>query len=166
MRNAINLQRQVEDGATSPSLAARWRERCPQSIAFYLTSELLWGRAGSKSWGGGFFWTQWRNEMVWKKIHWRKKEGKKDLLASNPHYTYFSDHPNINYKLSNGKLTWILVVHSITARAGSWHSLQRGWRPAQEERSETGGQGAQGGMEVFGLALVDRITGGEEGPLF
>lgn len=31
----------------------------------------------------------------------REKE-KKDLLASNPHHTYFSDQPNINF--SNGKI--------------------------------------------------------------
>lgn len=40
--------------------------------------------------------------MVWK-IHLREGK-KKDLLASNPHHTYFSDQPNINYKLSNGKI--------------------------------------------------------------
>ena len=29
----------------------------------------------------------------------KEKKGKKDLLASNPHHTYFSDQLNINYKL-------------------------------------------------------------------
>lgn len=32
----------------------------------------------------------------------REEEEKKDLLASNPHHTYFSDQPNINF--SNGKI--------------------------------------------------------------
>lgn len=26
----------------------------------------------------------------------KKERGEKDLLANNPHHTYFSDHPNIN----------------------------------------------------------------------
>lgn len=34
----------------------------------------------------------------------KKERRKNDLLASNPHHTYFSDQPNINYKLSNGKI--------------------------------------------------------------
>lgn len=44
--------------------------------------------------------------MKWfEKIHLRKRGGKKkDVLASNPHHTYFSDQPNINYKRSNGKI--------------------------------------------------------------
>lgn len=78
-----------------------------------------------------------------------KKEGKKDLLASNPHHTYYSDHPNINYKLSNGKTD---VNHggpdssepklnpgTVFSGAGVLHR--------KRERRENGSQGAQGVLQ-------------------
>lgn len=42
--------------------------------------------------------------MVRKNTLKKKRRKVKDLVASNPHHTYFSDQPNINYKLSNGKI--------------------------------------------------------------
>lgn len=57
------------------------------------------------------------------------------MLASSPHHTYFSDHPNINYKLSNGKIN---VNHggpdssepkldpgTVFSRAGSLHRKRK-----------------------------------------
>lgn len=77
-----------------------------------------------------------------------KKGGrrKKASLASNPHHTYFSDHPNINYKLSNGKINVTpggldsarqeLDSGTASGRAGSLHR--------KSERREDEGQGARG----------------------
>lgn len=95
----INPQRQVKDGAMSPpSLAARCTVRCRQPSSF-IWFQRCWevGRAHKDPLSFG------PDEIVWKEYIEERERKKKDLLANNPHHTYFSDHPNININSAMGK---------------------------------------------------------------
>lgn len=156
-RNVINPWSQ----GWEPCLHWVWLPDEQGRCLIYLTSVLLWGRAGEQNWGVSFGLDE---GMKWfEKIHYGKREeGKKDLLASNPQHTYFSDQPNINYKLSSGK---------INVNPGGLGS----WEPELDPGTVVGRLAACAGrergekMETKTLrerrerALENRILGGEPG---
>lgn len=102
--------------------------------------------------------------MKWfEKTHLREREGKKkDLVASNPHHTYFSDQRNTNYKLSNGKIN--VNPGGLDHESQNWILTERlaGWQPAQEEGGERKREAkalGKNGDEHFSMVLTYRTLG-------